>query len=90
MERIKLFFSGIWDFLKPLIEIFLSEAGKLLAASAMQAVTTVAATMGEADGEAKRKAAFDMIVADLKKQGVTLGVSVINAGIETAVQKLEE
>jgi ribosome-associated translation inhibitor RaiA len=92
-ERLKLVFSKIWDFLAPFVKVFLSSAGNILAASAITAVKTVAQTMGEADGAAKRKAAFTTIVTALKGQGITLGVqvttSMIYAAIEAAVQKLK-
>jgi hypothetical protein len=89
-EKTKIVFSQIWDFLAPFVKIFLSEAGQILAASAIKAVTSVAATMNDADGDTKRKAAFDLIKAELISQGVTLGTSMINAAIEAAVQKLKD
>lgn len=92
-EKLKLVFSRMWDFLAPFVRVFLTSAGNILAASAIAAVKTMAQTMGDADGNDKRKAAFDGIVTDLKRQGITLGVqvttSMIYAAIEAAVQKLK-
>lgn len=89
MIRLKLFFSNVWDFLRPLVETFLSQAGQVLAASAMRAVLVVAASMSQADGSAKRAAAFDLILDDLRSRGLEIGDSVINCAIEAAVQRLK-
>ena len=89
-EKMKVVFSDIWDFLAPFVKIFLSGAGMILAEVAMKAVTEIALTMGDADGDTKRKEAFQRIQAELIAKGITLSVSVINAAIEAAVQKLKE
>lgn len=88
-EKMKIVFSGIWDFLAPFVKIFLSSAGVILAEVAMKAVTEIALTMSDADGDAKRKEALKRIQAELIGRGIVLGVSVINAAIEAAVQKLK-
>lgn len=87
---LKLWLGKTWGFLKPILMVFLSQAGKLLAASALRAVKIVAESYGAKDGAEKRKAAFDLIYDDLRQQGVTLGASVINMAIEVAVQKLKD
>jgi len=89
-QKTKIVFSNIWNFLGPFVKIFLSEAGQILAASAIKAVTAVATNMQSADGDEKRKAALNIIKADLIGQGIYLGTSMINAAIEAAVQKLKE
>ena len=92
-EKIKILFSKIWDFIAPFVKIFLSSAGQILAASAMEAVKVVA-TYAMDNDEEKRHTAFELIVKDLKTKGIELGVqisvSMINAAIEAAVQKLKE
>ena len=91
MEKIKLFFSNIWDFIRPFVIILLSKSGTILASAAISAVTATAQCATGATDEEKRNAAFKLIVEDLKKQGVQVGVeittSMINAAIELAVQK---
>jgi hypothetical protein len=85
-------FSSIWDFLAPFVKIFISSAGQILAASALQAVRTVA-TYAIDNDETKRAKAFSMIVSDLKSKGLGIGIeittSMINAAIEAAVQKMK-
>lgn len=91
-EKIKFMFSRIWDFLAPFVKIFISSAGPILAASALQAVQTVA-TYAIDNDEQKRARAFALIVSDLKSKGIGIGVeittSMINAAIEAAVQKMK-
>ena len=88
-EKMKVVFSGIWDFLAPFVKIFLSSAGTILAEVAMKSITEIAMTMGDADGDAKRKEAFKRIQAELIGKGIVLSVSVINSAIEAAVQKIK-
>lgn len=89
MNRFKLLFSSLWTFLQPFIAIFLSEIGPALVKSATEAVKLAAANLAAEPGSVKRGAAYDMIVADLRAQGIQLGAqvttSMINAAIEAAV-----
>ena len=87
-EKIKFISSKAFEFLLPFIKILLSQAGMILAESAMKAVTTMSLT--DLSNDAKRVAAFDSIMSDLKAKGITLGTSVINSAIETAVLNLKE
>lgn len=89
IAKLKVAFGEVWDFLYPFIQLFMSEMGQAVAAAAMVAVTECAATMGEADGQEKRKAAYDKMVAILAAKGITVGASVIYAAIEAAVQNLK-
>lgn len=89
MERLRFIMSQIWDFLRPFILQMMSQAGQVLAQSAMAAVAAVAVSMQEADGEAKRRQAFDLIQADLTKAGIQIAASTINAAIEAAVVKMK-
>lgn len=86
---LKMWLGKVWEFLKPMLTVFLSQAGQILAAAALRAVKAVAENYGKEDGAVKRDAAFVMIREDLRAQGITLGASVINMAIETAVQKLK-
>lgn len=88
-EKVKLVLSDIWEFLEPFVLIFLTESGQIVAEVAFKVVVEIALTMGDADGETKRKAAYQIIVDELSDRGLTLGVSVINAAIEAAVQRLK-
>lgn len=58
----------LWKFFSPLFKSFMSDAGKILAISALKTVKVVAETMGDADGEGKRKVAFELILDDLEQQ----------------------
>lgn len=89
-EKIRFFMSEIWTFIKPFVKQLLTDSGKILARSAMTAVTAVAVSMTDADGSEKRKAAFDIILDDLKSQGIELATSTINAALEAAVVKLKD
>lgn len=86
---LKVWLGKSWEFLKPLLMVFLSKTGQILAASALRAVAVVAESYSSKSGDEKRSAAFDLIVEDLKSQGVALGASMINLAIESAVQKLK-
>jgi hypothetical protein len=88
-EKMKLFFSKVWDFLYPFVKVFLSQAGSVLASAAIAAVKIVAETHKDADGDTKRKAAFNLIKDDLAAKGITLASSFIFSAIEAAVQKLK-
>jgi hypothetical protein len=89
-EKLKVLFSGLWVFLGPFVKLFLSGVGTALAKAAMDAVTATATSMGDADGDAKRREAFRQIRAELTRQGIQVGASAINAAIEAAVQKLKD
>lgn len=82
--------SGIWTFILPFLKILLTQGGQLLAQTAMNTVTAVAANYAAAPGDQKKAIAFDVITASLKKQGIEMGASVINAAIEAAVQKIKQ
>lgn len=67
-----------------------ADAGQVLAKSALAAVKAVAENYGDADGDTKRKVAFDLIIGDLKNQGISMATSLVYAAIEIAVQKMKE
>ena len=88
-ERLKFVFSKVWDFIAPFVRIFLSSAGQILGAVALQVVRNIAQDTTLVTDSDKRSAAFDAIVVDLKGKGIELGLqvttSMINAAIEAAV-----
>jgi len=92
-NKLKMMFSSIWKFVLPLLKVFSSSAGKAVLQSAIKIVSEIAITMANSEGIDKKNAAFKLIIADLKRQGIQIGFavgeSVINAAIETAVQYLK-
>ena len=88
-DQMKLFFSSVWTFIEPFVEILLTSAGQALAQSAMAAVTQVAKDPTLLTNDSKRNAALDMIRQDLINQGVAIGTSTINAALEAAVVHLK-
>ena len=90
-EKLKFLASGMWDFLRPLIRIFLSAMGPVLASAARTAVA-VAATKVISSTE-KRNSAYKDILVEMERQGFKFGEdfteSMINAAIEAAVQGLK-
>lgn len=90
MEKIKFIMSKLWMFLRPFICQLMSQGGAILAETAMTAVSAVALSMQEADGEAKRRQAFEIIQTELTKKGVQMATSIINAALEAAVVSLKE
>jgi hypothetical protein len=92
-ERIKIITSSVWQFALPFLRQLLTKAGPVLMTSALSAVKLVADNGLGQSGAEKRALAFHAISADLKAQGINLGVevstSLVNAAIELAVQKLK-
>ena len=93
LERIKLFTSGLWDFLGPFVRIFLTKIGPALAKAALAAVIATEKYYAGETGTTKRDEAYKMIVSDLGRQGIEVGVqvtgSMVGAAIEAAVQKMK-
>jgi hypothetical protein len=86
--KIQFIMSQMWEFLKPFILVLMSKIGPALADAAMHAVTAAAASA--LDSSAKRDYAFDVIVEELKQQGIETATSVIYLAIETAVAKVKD
>lgn len=89
LTYIKAVTSGIWSFILPFLKILLTQAGQVLAQTAMDVVRQVAANYSNEPGAAKRVIAINMITDSLTKQGIQIGASAINAALEAAVQKLK-
>lgn len=89
-EKFDTMFSGLWDFISPLIKVFLTETGNQLKDIALQVVMDIAKDppMVNSGGLAKRQAAFDKIQSTLQARGLQVATSVINAAIEASVQKI--
>jgi len=88
-DKIRLFWSGIWDFIEPFIKILLTGAGQILADVAMKAVLNVAKDISLVTDDSKRQAAFATIVVDLQARGIQLATSTINLALEAAVVKMK-
>jgi len=88
MDKLKFVMSKMWTFLLPFIKILMSQAGPILANSAMKAVGLVATS--SLSNEDKRANAFQSIADDLKLHGIEAATSVINMAIEAAVVKMKE
>ena len=90
-EKLKIMGSSVWTFLLPFVRQMITQSGQILANVALQAVRDAMARGGT--GADKRMFAFDKIVEDLKKQGIEagkdIGISLINAAIEIAVQRVK-
>ena len=82
--------SGIWDFILPFLKVLLTQGGQILAKTAVEVVTAVAQNYTASPGDQKKTIAFNLITDSLAKQGIQLGASVINAAIESAVQKIKQ
>ena len=87
IEKLKLLFSAVEEFLLPFCNQFLTAVGPIVLAAAEQAVIALA-TQSMTGGE-KQTAAFAKIVEDLKSQGITVAASIINGAIEAAVAKIK-
>lgn len=94
MDRIKLIFSSIWDFIWPAVKVYLTKMGPYLADAAFRAVKYTAEYLTAEEGAAKREVAYGMIVEDLKRAGIEVGKQVLKhqvyGAIEIAVAKLKE
>ncbi len=87
-DILKLVMSNVWIFLKPIVDLFMSEVGKALREVAIEAVGSLL-SVDTLTNEEKRKEAFLIIVTRLKEKGIKLSDSVINMAIEVALQKLK-
>lgn len=90
-QRIKFVSSEMGRWLWPYIRQFMVALAPVVAASATQAVAVVA-EYGLTDNDQKRRDAFRLIEADLKRQGIEVGVHVtvglVNGAIEGAVRNM--
>jgi hypothetical protein len=85
IDSFKVFGSKVFGFFLPLIQKFLQDSGPIIISLALKYVPQIAATMGDKDGETKRKAVIDLIVKDLQAQGIAISMNLVNAAIEMAV-----
>ena len=90
MDKIKFFFSGAYDFLKPFIKILLTRGGVILMMAAKETVAALAENMKDAEGTEKQKVALNLISTRLKNEGIDMATAAINQAIEAAVLKLKE
>ena len=88
LTQLKFIGSKVWEFLRPLIVILLSNVGPALISAATAAVAAAEA-MPNATGDEKKAAATAAALAILKSKGVEVGTAVLNAAIENAVVALK-
>ena len=86
MNRIKLLFSSIWDFIWPAVKVYLTAMGPHLADAAFRAVKYTAQYLADEEGIAKREVAYGMIVEDLKLMGIEAGKQVLKHHIYGAIE----
>jgi hypothetical protein len=87
MDKIKFLFSGVFEFLRPLIMELCTEGGKILIQAAKETVLIVEADMLGVPGTEKKKVAMQKIEHDLKMAGVRMTARVISTTIDAAVQR---
>jgi hypothetical protein len=81
----KLYMSKIWEFLLPIIKLFLTNIGPVIAEIALSAVSTYA--LSDMTNDEKRQSAFNEIATQLSKKGIEVASSVIYTSVELALQK---
>lgn len=91
MTVFKLFFSNIFTYLKPWLELFMKRANTAILAAADKAVLVVAESYimtgnEDLDDRQRRELAFKAIGDELKLQGLTIGVDVARSLIWDAIQ----
>ena len=86
-EKIKVLNSKVWAFLEPLVKLFLTTAGQILAEIALREVKSL--MLSDFTPAEKREQAYKRISTELMGRGIQLGASVIYAAIEIAVQKIK-
>lgn len=89
-EKMKLAGSKILEFFLPMIRKMMTDVGMIALTMALKYVKQIAETIGDADGEAKRKAVIELMIAEARSKGIELSMSVINAAIELAYSHLKE
>lgn len=86
-EKIKLAMTAVFEWLKPLIKIILTEIKEEGLELALEVVTSLASA--DMSNSEKREAAFSQLKAQLKAGGKEVADSLIYTMIELAVQKLK-
>jgi hypothetical protein len=88
--------SEIMKLITPLLVKFMKENGVTILEIALKIIPIIAMTLaadnvtGADSGAQKRKAAFDLIMAEAKAKGLNPSTSDINAAIEVAVASFKE
>lgn len=92
-QMLKDWFLGLVDqvstWLMPAAKSIAINGGMALVAAAEKAVAAVAADPSILKDEDKRNAALDLIVDDLKAQGIAIALNAINIAIEAAVAAMK-
>lgn len=90
---LKDWFLGLLDqisaWLQPAAKAIAINGGMALISAAEKAVAAVAADPSLLEDGAKRSAALDIILDDLKTQGIAIGLNAVNIAIEAAVAAMK-
>lgn len=86
---VAIFGQSALDTVESQIKIVLKDDVRAIFIDAIEAAETLQVGGTDADGSAKRAAAFNQIVTDLKTKGISLAENVINLGIELVVGLLK-
>lgn len=89
-DKIKVLFSGIWDFLAPFMMIFVKESGKVLIGLALRIVKQIASdpSMLGKTGQEKRELAIKQLQDKALEAGLSIGTTVALNMIQAAFTKL--
>jgi hypothetical protein len=88
MSKIKFLMSGLWAYLFPVIKVFMSDAGKVLVATAQREVAIL--NNSDLTSTEKKAAAIAAVTSTLSVSGYKVAGYFIQTAIETAVAKANE
>lgn len=83
-------FGEIGDFIAVLLKSGIQQELKIVLPLALNAVKAVAFDKSLTTGDAKFNAAFDLIKGNIGDSQLKIGTSLVNLGIELALQKYKE
>jgi len=84
--RLKVITGYIWDFIRPTVQLLVSDAGHLAMNAALTAVSA-AAKQTDISGREKFELAFKLVQSDLQKKGIVMLTRHLNSIIELAYEK---
>jgi len=91
MEKLKLFFSQVFEFMLPFCLQFLSEVGRAVLAAALSACARAEET--DLKGAEKARMAYGLIIETMRADAPDLAMkataSMINGAIEVAVKRID-
>lgn len=91
-DKMKLFMSGLWAFIRPFFMKFISEAGSFALTTAMEVVLTIAKdpSLLSKSGTEKRDIALQQIRAKAIGAGIQLSTTMILDAIQAAYNRLSD